>query len=299
MALRLSLVAVLLLFSAASTTTTTAAAAQALPADCPDKCGNLTIPYPFGMKKGCYLRKEFFINCKNTTQGPTAYLMEGNIIVTNISLDDGELQILANVAEDCYNAEGNRTSSFRSWLELPLPYTISDSKNKFYAVGCDTYATMHGLLWEDEFITGCVSVCYTRGSVDKKSCSGAGCCQTNIPSGLYNLTVRLNSYFKHSYVLDFNPCSYAFIAEQGKFNFSPTSFEQLNGTEGLPMVLNWAIGNERDACDGAQKRKDLACRGNYSMCINRPINESGGYLCRCLPDYEGNPYHPDGCQGGL
>ncbi|KAK9936943.1 hypothetical protein M0R45_013763 [Rubus argutus] len=103
MALQLSLVAFLLLLSAASTTTTTAAAAQALLKNCSNKCGDLTIPYPFGMEEGCFLRQEFYINCSHTTQTPIAYLMKGgNVPVTNISLDEGELQISNLVAEDCY-----------------------------------------------------------------------------------------------------------------------------------------------------------------------------------------------------
>ncbi|KAM5587526.1 hypothetical protein ABKV19_006122 [Rosa sericea] len=298
MALRLSLVAVLLLLSAASTTTTTTAPPQALHG-CSDNCGNLTIPYPFGMKMGCYLREEFFINCSHTTQPPTAYLTkDSNIIVANISLDEGELRILNSLATDCYDFQGNLTLSLSSSLSLPLPYTISDTKNKFYAAGCDTYAILRGFRGEkdDQFITGCMSICNSLDSVDKNSCSGVGCCQTNTPNGLYNTRVTVDSHYNHSGIWKFNPCSYAFIVEQGRFNFSPASFEQLNGTEQLPMVLNWAIGNDKaDPCDEAQKRKDFACKAN-SRCVNRPINGSIGYLCQCLPGYEGNPYHPDGCQ---
>ncbi|KAM5587424.1 wall-associated receptor kinase 2-like [Rosa sericea] len=287
MALQFPLAAVLILLSAASTTTT-AAAAQAL-RDCSDKCGNLTIPYPFGMNEKCYLGDEFYINCSpaQRDQPPTAYLGHTNIIVTNISIDVGELRILSYIGRDCYGQEGNRTRTIAE-LGLPRLYTIS-TQNKFYAVGCDTSAIMQGFRGEELFITGCMSVCNNLRSVDNNSCSGAGCCQTNIPSGMHNRTVSLNSYYNHSYVWDFNPCSYAFIVEQGRFTFSSTSFEQLKDTERLPMVLNWAIGNDTDPCDEA------ACTAN-SRCINHPIDGSVGYLCQCLPGYEGNPYHPDGCQ---
>ncbi|XP_062012572.1 putative wall-associated receptor kinase-like 16 isoform X2 [Rosa rugosa] len=295
MALRLSLVAVLLLLLVASTTTTTAAAAQALPG-CSDKCGNLTIPYPFGMEEGCYLREEFFINCSNTTQPPTAYLRVSNIIVTNISLDEGELQISNNVAEACFSEQGNVTSSNDYSLDLPLPYTISDTKNKLYTVGCDTNSILQGFLGEDEFDTGCISICNRLDIVDQYSCSGAGCCQTNIPRGLKNTTVTLYTINSHKDIWGFNPCSYAFIAEQGQFNFSAASLKKQDNNSWLPAVLNWAIGNDTDSCDEAQKRKDFACKAN-SRCANAPINGSVGYLCQCLPGYEGNPYHPDGCQG--
>ncbi|KAM5587510.1 hypothetical protein ABKV19_006114 [Rosa sericea] len=239
MALQLSLVAVLLLLSAASTTTTIAAPAQALPG-CSDKCGDLAVPFPFGMEEGCYLREEFSINCSYTTQPPTAYNRD-NYIVTNIFLVDG--------------SQGN-----------------------------------------DDFSTGCMSTCNNLKSVDQNSCSGLGCCKTDIPSGQQIMALGVSSSNNHSGVWNFNPCSYAFIVEQGQFNFSPASFKELENTKKFPMVLNWAIGNDTDPCDEARKREDFACLAN-SFCINRPVSSgSGGYLCRCLSGYEGNPYHPDGCQ---
>ncbi|XP_004295427.1 PREDICTED: wall-associated receptor kinase 2-like [Fragaria vesca subsp. vesca] len=202
MALQFPLAAVLLLLSAASTVKT-AAAANALPG-CSDKCGDLTVPYPFGMEERCYLGDRFFINCSqgpNLDQPPTPYLTTGEIIVTNISIDVGELRILHYRGRDCYNEEGNQTHRNSPELWMSPPYTISDTKNKFYAVGCDTYAIMRGFRGEEEFITGCMSICNSIDSVDKNSCSGAGCCQANIPGGLHNLSVKLSTYNNHS-----DPC---------------------------------------------------------------------------------------------
>lgn len=270
---------------------TTSAAAQ----ECSDKCGNLTIPYPFGMEHGCFLRHEFYINCSNTTQPPTAYWMNSTIPVANIFLAEGELKILNSVARDCYNASSLSTRRNKPKLQLPSSYTISDTKNKFIAVGCDTYAIFKGFRGTKEFITGCMSVCNSLESIDQNSCSGIGCCQINIPRGLHNRTVTLDSYSNHSGIWDWNPCSFAFMVEETQFKFSgEKSFQQLNNISRLPMVLNWAIGHE--PCDVAQKRQDYVCKQN-SKCVN-PINRNG-YICRCLQGYEGNPYHPDGCQGDL
>ncbi|KAM5587425.1 putative wall-associated receptor kinase-like 16 [Rosa sericea] len=273
---------------------TTAAAPQALP-NCPDKCGNLTVPYPFGMAEGCYRGNAFFVKCSQATDPPIAYLTKnGTVIITNISLAEGELQISYFIARDCYSASALRTRRNSPVLRLSSPYTISDTKNKFIAVGCDTYAIFKGFQGTEQSITGCMSVCNSLESVDQNSCSGDGCCQTNIPSGLHNRTVTLDSYSNHSGIWDFNPCSFAFIVEETQFKFSGnTSFQKLNSTTRLPMVLNWAIGDEPDPCDVAQKRQDFVCKQN-SMCVN-PTNRNG-YICQCLEGYEGNPYHPDGCQ---
>ncbi|XP_050367765.1 wall-associated receptor kinase 2-like [Argentina anserina] len=264
---------------------------QALPG-CTDRCGDLVIPYPFGIGEGCYLRKEFQITCDRSTRPPSANWTDSNVHITNFWLAEGELQIMSYTARDCYDQQGKGTNQNSPELTLVPPYTISPTKNKFIAVGCDTYAIFTGYRGEERYITGCMSLCNSFGSLDG-SCSGVGCCQTSIPSGMKNRTVTLSSYYNHSDIWSFNPCSYAFIVQEGHFNFSNTSFQELKVTEQVPMVLDWAIGNEPDSCDAAEKKQDFACKKN-SKCVNH--NNKNGYVCQCLPGYEGNPYLPDGCQ---
>ncbi|PQQ08630.1 hypothetical protein Pyn_31395 [Prunus yedoensis var. nudiflora] len=283
------MVAVYVMLGFVITTTVAQALPQALPG-CPDKCGNLTIPYPFGIGANCH-RVGFPIICNTSTEPPTA--LWGNITVTAFSLDEAEMQVLQYIARDCYDKQGKKTRNNNPWLCLPPPFTISDTKNKFIAVGCDTYALFKGFRGEERYITGCISFCDSLGSVDQESCSGVGCCQTNIPSGMKNRTVELTSYNNHSDIWGFNPCSYAFIVQEGEFKFSNKTFQQLDKLENVPMILNWAIGVEEDPCDEAQKRQDYVCKGN-STCAN-PIHRSG-YVCKCKKGYEGNPYHPNGCQ---
>ncbi|KAL5577447.1 hypothetical protein UlMin_019146 [Ulmus minor] len=269
------------------------AAAQALPG-CLDRCGNLTIPYPFGVGDGCYLQDDvssFSINCDNTTGSLIAYLGTGNVNVTNISLD-GELQIWQFIGYDCYNENGSRGDWFNPRLDLAGIFSISATKNKFTAIGCDTYALIRGLNEAGErYTTGCMSICDTNSSINYKSCNGAGCCETSIPNGLITRNVTLSSYYNHTYIWSFNPCSYAFIVEATYFNFSETSFEDLKNIIMFPIIADWSIGNT--SCAEAERLGPLACMGN-SECFNS--SKRSGYLCRCLPGFEGNPYHPDGCQ---
>ncbi|CAB4276608.1 unnamed protein product [Prunus armeniaca] len=267
-------------------------AAQALPG-CQDHCGNLSIPYPFGIGPGCYLQPQFNITCNQSSQPPKAQLLTSNIIITNFSIEDGELQILQYVAEDCYDAQGNSTGHNVPRLWVPPPYTISHTKNKFYVLGCDTYAFFRGYREDQKFTTGCLSICDSLGNVvdEQNTCSGVGCCQTSIPGGLKNQTVTLKSFRNHSDILGFNPCSYSFIVQDGQFEFNGINFQQLNNRTLLPAALNWEIGNQ--SCDAAQKSEGFACKGNS----NCTTVGSAGYTCKCKPGYHGNPYHPDGCQG--
>nr|POF22618.1 wall-associated receptor kinase 3 [Quercus suber] len=103
--------------------------------------------------------------------------------------------------------------------------------------------------------------------------------------------MKVRSYYNHTDVWDFNPCGYAFVAEQGQFDFSSAYLKNLTYEE-LPMVLEWAIGNE--TCKEAARNKTaFACKRN-SYC--QDLETTSGYRCKCEQGYQGNPYLPDGCQ---
>lgn len=140
-------------------TTLVAAAAKAL-TDCDERCGNLKIPYPFGMKKGCYLNKDFSITCNKTHYDPPkAFLKDTNIDITNISIIQGQLHILQFVAKDCYTKNGPRESNTPT-LEVSV-FTISNTDNKFTVIGCDTYAYISGELEGESYKSGCIALCGT------------------------------------------------------------------------------------------------------------------------------------------
>ncbi|GMN20594.1 hypothetical protein TIFTF001_045353, partial [Ficus carica] len=268
---------------------TTVAAQSSLPAGCDNQyCGDLKVPYPFGMTDDCALENKFFINCLKSGNDSTPYLMKkGNLVVKNISLD-GEMEIMNYLAKDCYSQNGTQGISTGSKLWLIDLFTISYTKNKFFAIGCDTYAKIEGSRANNSYTTGCLSSCQ-KGDNLTEPCSGVGCCQISLPRQLVDIYLTLTSFYSHQSVLDFNPCSYAFVVKDGEFNFSDTSFEDLNKTEKLPMVINWSIGNV--SCEVARKFENYSCKAN-SECVS---GDRSGYLCRCLLGYEGNPYHPHGC----
>jgi hypothetical protein len=139
--------------------------------DCDDQCGNVNIPYPFGTRKGCYMNEDFLITCDRTYNPPLAFMGETNINVTEIWLS-GELRITAYVAEDCYNQTGWRIDNNIPWFRLPN-FPVSNTRNKFTAIGCDTYAMIWGSS-ETTYTTGCISLCADKKDVVEGSCSGIG-----------------------------------------------------------------------------------------------------------------------------
>ncbi|PRQ29727.1 putative transferase, protein kinase RLK-Pelle-WAK family [Rosa chinensis] len=292
-----------LLMLVAATTTLLAAQTlvpppQAKPG-CREKCGDLTIPYPFGLGEACSMRPEFTITCdQSTTATPSANFTNSTftfpITITNFSLVDGELQVMQDIARSCYDEEGNHTKR-RSSLKLPPSYTIS-TKNSFFTLGCNVLAVYQQGVDVDYQIGVNVALCMDiLGKELTEACIGVGCAQTSIPSGLQNISIgvaSLNGYNASDPWESKYKCSYAFIVEEGNFTFAPkTSFEQLNTTnQQLPVAVNWAIGDE--SCAVAKNLTDYSCKEN-TICVDRSTitNETAaGYICQCLPGYEGNPY---------
>ncbi|XP_012446045.2 wall-associated receptor kinase 2 isoform X2 [Gossypium raimondii] len=272
------------------------AAAESTPIaklDCQDRCGNVSIPYPFGTTTDCYLNEDFYIACNSTHYDPPrAFLRRSNIEVTNITVE-GKLWIMQFIARDCYNKSGSPVSSKTPSITLSK-FRVSDTDNKFVAIGCDTKATIQGV--QDDkagYTSGCISKCDSIDYVDNFTCSGIGCCQTSIAKDVRYFDITVRSYHNHKGIWDFNPCSYGFVVEENSFNFSSNYLRDLQNVTMMPMVLDWFIGNE--TCETIKtKSSDDVCQGD-STCYN--VDNGSGYRCKCLDGYQGDPYLPNGCQG--
>nr|XP_019709228.2 wall-associated receptor kinase 5-like [Elaeis guineensis] len=278
-------------------------AAEELPA-CQRVCGDVEIPYPFGIgPPHCFREDGFDLTCSKTNDSRGYKPFNGNVEVTNISLASGQVRIYNAISWQCYNKE----LAHRTWvLDLnDTPYRLSNISNKFTVIGCDTLAYIGGRKNEiDLYESGCVSMCRNGIIPTNGSCTGIGCCQTSIPSGLSFYNVWFDAKFNSSDVQDqeFNPCSFAVLLEEDQFEFQSTYVTKLdfysnNGwpVGKAPVVLDWAIGNE--TCEQAQRNQTTyACISDHSHCVGSPGGH--GYLCNCSSGYRGNPYvhGADGCQ---
>ncbi|XP_047080367.1 wall-associated receptor kinase 4-like [Lolium rigidum] len=71
-------------------------------ASCARSCGNISIPFPFGLEEGCFARKEFFLNCTNTS-----YVTLGDTVqVTNISINEGLIKYNSIYTMEIADSEG-------------------------------------------------------------------------------------------------------------------------------------------------------------------------------------------------
>ncbi|KAK4786489.1 hypothetical protein SAY86_003178 [Trapa natans] len=275
-----------------------AAAQSSSKPGCPNACGNLTIPYPFGLvsRDDCYLTesRQFPIDCDMTVHPPIAYWQNKShhIPITNISVYDHEMRIMVYLAYDCYNS-----TAATDWNNPSLKlarFPISSTKNTFTATGCDTKALLRGNK-NGSYAIGCLSVCNDLADVTNGTCSGIGCCQASIPKNVMRYDIYLDQYANHSGVSEFNPCSYAFVAENGYFAFSTEYLLKSMADEMVPLIIDWSIGDQ--TCIDAQKnRSTYACKGENTTCTDA---ENGrGYRCHCKDGYKGSPYlsGSDGCQ---
>ncbi|CAL5333121.1 unnamed protein product [Camellia sinensis] len=222
------------------------ATALTLPS-CEDHCGNISIPYPFGPTEGCYIDQRFQVTCNHTYDPPKLFLFleTSNMEITDINLS-GELRVSSWIASD-----------YAQISHLKYQKQVHSRW-----IGCDTFAVIEGSEGRN-YTTGCLSLCDSINNVINGSCSGIGCCQTIIPKGVRNFHFRVNSFENHTRVWDFNPCSYAFVAEERTYNLSSLDLADLQGRRRVPVVFDWAVGDQ--TCDdhaAGKNRTSFACQDN-------------------------------------
>ncbi|KAH7547556.1 hypothetical protein FEM48_Zijuj01G0322400 [Ziziphus jujuba var. spinosa] len=286
----------LLLVMMLSTLSATKATSQIIRPGCLERCGSVDVRYPFGTSDGgkeCYLDESFLVICNHSFNPPKLFFRENDVPITSMSPADGELRVATSISRECYNEQvsltGNKDESFSSmYTRFPV-----STRNKFTAVGCGTIGIIENL-GKRSYNTGCISSCHQIEDVKNGTCYGAvGCCQMSIPEGVFGYIIKAGSLTNDTAIRSFNPCAYAFVADDEAYNFSSLDLANLQNRVTFDVVLDWSVGNE--TCENAKQGMSTnACRANNSECIN-PSNV-GGYRCICSQGYHGNPYLPDGCQ---
>ncbi|KAL8225507.1 hypothetical protein R6Q57_018064 [Mikania cordata] len=261
--------------------------------ECPKKCGNVTIHYPFGTKPGCYKDSSYYIQCDPTTQVPRlndslirvySEKFTRSIEVLEVNLD-GNLTVNLPIVHACYNYSGRLLNgTMKSYKTSRFPF--SDTQNKLFGVG--QHIDAHLTLAEPIVRTSCP----TSGQTKNQSLHGVGSC-TSVISGNKTYAKIAVKPGKNNTEVGYNECGYAFIVENNKFNFeNGDNYSTLTKNKYLPVVLLWSVDNT--TCEEAQKDEAYACKDN-SVCVNGG-DIVLGYRCECAQGFTGNAYIKNGCE---
>ncbi|CAL9029146.1 unnamed protein product [Prunus brigantina] len=275
--------------------TTSAASAPIAKPNCTTHCGDVAIPYPFGIgpHKDCYLDEWFQIECRHTNSTtsanysrPAPFLKSLNLELLSIfPFEDARQSVQVKSPIAFFSCEGKETHQPQNLTGSPFIY--SQIENTFIAVGCDLFARV---LSDHGPVAGCGSICQQNTDGVYYNCNGTnGCCQINLSTyELTNPSIEIPSKMSDR----MEDCKYAFFVEAYWFKYNLTNFQDLKDMYNVPVVLDWIL-NVHDY--GERFRGKTNQSGNHS---STPVCSSyrNTMSCACQPGMEGNPYLLQPCQ---
>jgi hypothetical protein len=160
---------------------------------CPDKCGDVPIPYPFGIGAHCAatsLNNYFNLTCNGTTNPPRPKV-GGVIEVADISLEHGEMRVLSPVNHICFTSNTTFTKFIGGYELHTTPFLPSPSRNRFTVIGCNTLGLISSYKGTaSQYVAGCYSYCEgVNNTSEGAPCAGMGCCEAAIPANLTSFGV--------------------------------------------------------------------------------------------------------------
>ncbi|KAL3734486.1 hypothetical protein ACJRO7_023783 [Eucalyptus globulus] len=269
--------------------------------NCDRMCGNMSVPFPFGLDESCARNSDFILICNHSFSPPKLFFDE-EILVFDISVVNGTISIGIYISYDCYDRNGNLLDEAYPDTSFTMSedghYTFSDTRNKLTVFGCDTSA----LISDAAGTFGCGCSSYCREAINftaESACSGLGCCQTSIPKSLRTLNISMNSTTNYESVQEFSSCGSAFVVDQESFHVSDYKLPvpaDIREHVDSKVVLDWVV--ERNlSCEEAKSNSSSYACGANSICSY--FENGQGYRCSCEAGYMGNPYvHPTspGCR---
>ncbi|KAL7591627.1 hypothetical protein Lser_V15G32628 [Lactuca serriola] len=252
---------------------------------CQERCGNITVPYPYGMGTGCFLNTSFEVSCNESSPyvSPLRFVNNDKFLISEISMES--IRIVGKVPFGCINESATKAGAKKFQLDPHFRY--SHTKNVYIAVGCNISAIFQSLSPSHFREARCASCCITTPPTISGffACNGSnGCCQSSIPVETNAYKAVISNHGPKT------PCSHVFIAEKN-FSLETSMFGYTLTSYQFPVVLNWVI--TLTSCHRAQLRGSCLC-GKNSDCIDSA--KGLGHNCRCKNGYSGNPYLHIGCQ---
>lgn len=254
---------------------------------CIDQCGNISIPYPFGMGKDCYHDTWYEIICNSSFDPPKPFLYRVGFEVVDINwsgryrnqqeLAEDE-QILKVIMAPQNVCEPNNEIDIRQ-----SPYRFLRKDNIMLVEGCSGNVVLTDGL--NETLAECESVCSGNGT--KNECkTGKGCCLAPL-----NLLITSFGYMKMGLSLDQRTRSVSSGCNMVAWLIDNSS-AQAQKSYGIGNSTNQQVQQHTTVL-----RWWASYLSTFSFDNVTCVGSSELQTCHCNFPYEGNPYLPNGCQG--
>ncbi|KAJ1276568.1 hypothetical protein BS78_05G224100 [Paspalum vaginatum] len=303
---------------AGGTASQAAGAPVGLP-NCSTTCGDVQVPYPFGLGPPRCYRPGFNLTCDTSGVGGHPRLLLGGdatLRVVDISLANSTVRVVRTGGTGTGTSNSTTTNADGGLGSLPAPYVLSTG-NELVLIGCNVDATLLGVERDNGNSTGilgeCASFCNSNSARPpppqdgtggrNKFCSGvSSCCQADIASW----TVPKRLLYRH---LELNDSStqeekspvLAFIAEVGWFDQLPVAHKILAGestsareddwrpsTAGLefPVKLGWTVPLRHCGGGGGGSGTPAAAATNdHGSSHESCIEETSRRICKSTQSY--------------
>ncbi|KMT13707.1 hypothetical protein BVRB_4g080890 [Beta vulgaris subsp. vulgaris] len=267
------LLLLLLLYSVLQLTASFSPPAIVMPG-CPEQCGNVRIPYPFGNGVDCFYNGSYEITCDNSFHPPKPFLHKFNMEVMDINWT-GRNPRSASVSNDdnqFIRVGIPHNGTCRSKVSIDFvgsPYSFSSDLNVLVMEGCDKSVVLKNR--NRHILTGCATICGNDTvNIATTGCYGIGCCQAELREDL------------DFYQLDINQEAVSSACDIKVGLMDKRSVKKFAKST-VPTVLFWSAPASVMTTLASYEEKNITCFGDTR--------------CWCMDNYEGNPYVPNGCQG--
>ncbi|KAK8571588.1 hypothetical protein V6N13_047256 [Hibiscus sabdariffa] len=257
--------------------------------DCIERCGNIGIPFPFGIEVGCYINNWFRVTCNETIDGLRPFISSINLQLLDVAFPQG-IAVVNNLLNyfNCSSLDQDTDFDLVGDVNLTgTPFLFSDLFNEFVSVGCGNLATF--LRSPTDYPVGwCVQpLCRDLGTFEDR-------CYANVPPGLSSFAAK---------IVQISPtegnnrsCGSVFIVDRryaGSLEtIIPFHDDTRNRTRAhFPATLVWGT-QKRGLCE-LREGSDISCRSDGAYCWT---NLSETHLCVCSSGSNPSDYSVDVCQ---